>query len=202
MRINRRIFAGFSCVLAVVVGSWAVLGPLRGKIPTYLGDNPIVHAMIILTISLYLYFYITKPELAKRSARDSIKNLRALAAYILAALFIAGAFINILPSKTIAAFLGDQAEIIAVLVGVAIGCILPACPFIAYPIIMSVYAAGASLPGIMGMLFGSGTAFACVLSCDITYFNSKMMGLRLLLTISTALIAGLLAYLTLTILGW
>jgi uncharacterized membrane protein YraQ (UPF0718 family) len=158
--------------------------------------------MIILTVFLYLYFFLTKPKVAEKSARDSLRTLGNFAIYIVAALFIAGAVINLLPSKTVAAFLGNQAGLVAVFVGVGIGCILPACPFIAYPIIMSVYAAGAGLLGVMGMLLGSGTAFACVLACDLTYFNSKIMGLRLLLAVSAALVAGFLAYLTLTAGGW
>ncbi|MDI6643242.1 MAG: hypothetical protein QMD95_04235 [Candidatus Hodarchaeaceae archaeon] len=199
--MKRNILIGIPFIIAFLIGSCMVLGPLKGKIPSLLGVNPSVHIMIILTISLYLYFSLTKPKVAEKSARDSLGALGNLAVYIVAALFIAGAVINLLPSKTIAAFLGEQAGLMAVLVGVGIGCILPACPFITYPIVMGVYAAGAGLPGVMGMLFGSGTAFACVLSCDLTYFNSKIMGLRLLLTISAALVAGFLAYLTLTVLG-
>ncbi|MEW6221920.1 MAG: hypothetical protein AB1476_01165 [Candidatus Hadarchaeota archaeon] len=197
-----KALAGSFCVASILIGSFLVLGPLKGKIPSFLGDNPSVHAMIIMTVFLYLYFSLTKPNVAEKSARDSLKTLGNFAVYIVAALFIAGAVINLLPSKTVAAFLGAQAGPLAVLVGVGIGCILPACPFIAYPIIMGVYAAGAGLPGVMGMLFGSGTAFACVLSCDLAYFNSKIIGLRLLLTVSAALVAGFLAYLTLTALGW
>lgn len=202
MKTFRRIFSGVICVCAILVGSWMVLGPVRGKIPLFLGDNPSVHIMIILTISIYMYFFLTKPEVAKKSARDSLKSLSSLSAYILAALFIAGAFTKILPHKTIAALLGGQAGITAVLVGVGIGVFLPACPFISYPIVMSIYASGAGLPGVMGMLFGSGTAFACVLSCDLAYFNSKIMGLRLLLTIFAALVAGFLAYFALAVIGW
>jgi len=81
-----------------------------------------------------------------------------------------------------------------VFVGVAIGSVLPACPFIAYPIIASLYAAGASLAGVMAMLFGCGLAFACRISSDLTFFNSKVARLRLLLTFTTAIVAGLLVY--------
>ena len=186
--------ASVLCGAAILVGSWSVLGPLRGKLPSFLGDNPSVHVMMILTVFLYIYISIIKPQIAGKSTSDSFKTIRSSIIYIIAALFIAGAAINLLPSKLVAEYLGEQAGFIAVLVGVAIGCILPACPFLSYPIIFSVYTLGAGLPGVLGMLFGSGTAFACVLACDLTYFNSKIMGIRLLLTIMTALIAGILVY--------
>jgi len=193
--MSRRILASVLCGAAILIGSWSVLGPLRGKLPSFLGDNPSVHIMMVLTILLYAYFLAMKPQTARKSAIDSLKVIRSSIIYIIAALFIAGATINLLPAKLVAEYLGGQAGFIAVLVGIAIGCILPACPFLAYPIVFSVYTLGAGLPGVLGMLFGSGTAFACVLACDLAYFNWKVMGLRLLLTIITALVAGILVYL-------
>jgi len=192
--MNRRLSASVLCGAAILVGSWSVLGPLRNKLPPFLGDNPSVHVMMILTVFLYIYIFAMKPQIAGKGTSDSLKAIRGSIIYIIAALFIAGAAINLLPSKLVAEYLGERAGFIAVLVGVAIGCILPACPFLSYPIVFSVYTLGAGLPGVLGMLFGSGTAFACVLACDLTYFNSKIMGLRLLLTIITALTAGILVY--------
>jgi len=192
--MRRGILAGVLCCIAIFVGSWSVLDPLRGKLPFFLGDNPSVHVMMILTAFLYIYISVIKPQIVRKSVGDSLKAIRGSIIYIIAALFIAGAAINLLPSKLVAEYLGEQAGFIAVLIGVAIGCILPACPFISYPIVFSVYMLGAGLPGVLGMLFGSGTAFACVLACDLTYFNSKIMGIRLLLTIMTALVAGTLVY--------
>lgn len=192
--MKREISAGGLCGAAILVLSWLVLAPLKGKLPLFLGDNPSIHVMIIITIFIYAYVLITKPQIFVKSSSDSIKNIRGSIIYIIAALFIAGAAINLLPAELVAEYLGEKAGFLAVLVGVGIGCILPACPFISYPIIFSVYTLGAGFPGVLGMLFGSGTSFACVLACDLTYFNSKIMGVRLLLTIITALVAGILVY--------
>ncbi len=199
--MNRRNISGILSAAGFLIGSWAVLGPLRGKIPFFLGNNPIVHIMIILAIFLYLYYFVAKPAKAMKSAKESLKTLSSSAIYIVAALFIAGALVNLLPSEIIATYLGEQFGIIAVLVGIAIGCILPACPFISYPIIMGVYAAGAGLLGVMGMLLGSGTAFGCVLACDLTWFNTRIMRLRLILTTLAAVIAGIILYTAVMVLG-
>ncbi|MGQ9789019.1 MAG: permease [Candidatus Hadarchaeaceae archaeon] len=162
--MSRGILAGILCVAAVLVSSWSVLGPLRGKLPLFLGDNPSVHVMMILTVFLCVYISAIKPQIARKSTGDSLKTIRGSIIYIIAALFIAGAVINLLPTEIVAEYLGEQAGFIAVLVGVAIGCVLPACPFITCPIIFSVFTLGAGLPGLLGMLFGSGTAYACVLA--------------------------------------
>lgn len=199
--MNRRTLSGILSAAGFLTGSWAVLGPLRGKIPFFLGKNPVVHIMIVLAIFLYLYYLLVRPATAVKSVKDSLKTLSGSLIYIVAALFIAGALVNLLPSEIIATYLGKQSGIIAMLVGVAIGCILPACPFISYPIVMGIYAAGAGLLGVMGMLLGSGTAFGCVLACDLRWFNIRIMRLRLTLTILTAFIAGIILYTTVMILG-
>lgn len=199
MKVNRGVFSGVLCSVAVIVFGWLVLSPSR-KLPSlggysiFLGRNPITHVLIIIAIFLYLHLYITRPKLARRSALNSLSTVKDLAVYLIAALFIAGAVVNLLPSKTIAGFLGEQTGITAVFVGVAIGSVLPACPFISYPIIGGLYAAGAGFPGVMGMLFGSGLGFGCVLAADLLFFNSGVMGLRVLLTFTSALVAGLFVY--------
>lgn len=197
--LDKNRLSGIICAAATVLLGWMVLGPFRklgflGEYSILLGKNPMIHVLIIVAIFLYLHLYITKPDVAKKSALNSISTVKDLVIYVIAALFIAGAAVNLYPADTLASLLGEQAGIVAVLVGVAIGSFLPACPFISYPIIGGLYAAGAGFPGVMGMLFGSGLGFACVIAADLSFFDSKIMGLRMSLTFISALIAGVLVY--------
>lgn len=159
-----------------------------------IGRNPLVHGMIIATILFYAYLAVFKPAFAKKCARDSIRTLKSLIVPIIAAIMIAGAVIVLLPSESLTAFLGEQAGIAAVFLGVSIGSVLPACPFVSLPIIAGVYAAGASLVAVMAMLFGSGLAFTCRVSCDLTFFKPKVAGVRIILSFFTALVAGFMVY--------
>lgn len=186
-------------IIGVIFFSWVFLFPLRklsflGDYAIFLGKNPFIHVLMITAVFLYLHLFITKPELARRSARKSVSTVKDLVVYVLAALFIAGAAVNLLPSGVLSGFLGEQAGVIAIFAGVAIGSVMPACPFISYPIIGGLYAAGAGFLGVMGMLFGSGLSFACVIAADLSFFDSKMMSLRISLTFITALTAGILVY--------
>lgn len=198
-RTERNLLSAAVCSAAVIFLSWLVLFPLR-KLPflkeytIYFGKNPTIHILIIIAVFLYLHLYITKPDLAKKSALDSLSTVKDLVIYVLAALFIAGATVNLYPAESLAGILGEQAGILAVFAGVTIGCVLPACPFISYPIIGGLYAAGAGFLGVMGMLFGSGLGFVCVISADLSFFNSRIMSLRILLTLFSALTAGFLVY--------
>ncbi len=183
-----------SVIAITAIGSWAFLGPLRGTVPLWFGKNPLIHVMIVFGVSLYLLLSLTSPTMARKSIRDSFSTLKKLFPFILAALFIAGAAVTLVPKEILAGYLGEQAGPIAVLLGVGIGSVLPACPFVSYPLIAGLWAAGAGFPGIMGMLFGAGLAFPCYLSCDLTYFDHRIMALRIALTYLAALVAGFLVY--------
>lgn len=185
----------------MIIASWLVLFPFRnlsflGKYGIILGKNPIIHTLLIGTIFLYLYLFTTKPKLAKTSLTDSVNTVKDLAIYVIAAIFIAGAVSNLYPTNALTTMLGEQAGIIAVIIGVGIGSILPACPFISYPIIGGLYTAGAGFLGVMGMLFGAGIAFACVVAADLSFFDSKILTLRITLSLATALLAGILVYIS------
>lgn len=201
LSIDRDLLSGAVCTVAALFSSWLVLYPFRkltflGKYAVYFGKNPTTHVLIIIAVFLYIHLYITKPDLAKKSALDGLSTIKNVGIYVIAALFIAGAVVNLYPTESLAGILGSQAGILAVFVGVAIGAILPACPFISYPIIGGLYAAGAGFLGIMGMLFGSGLGFACVIAADLSFFDSKIMSLRISLTFLSALTAGFLVYIS------
>lgn len=200
MNISHKAFSCILCTIITIILGWLFLFPLRklpflGKYSIILGKNPLTHVMMIITVFLYLYIYIIKPEIAKRSTLKSLSKIKDLFIYIVAALFISGATINLLPSKVLIDLLGREAGVIAVLAGVAFGSILPACPFISYPIIAGFYAAGVGFPGVMGMLFGSGLCYPCYITCDLTFFDHRILILRVLLTFASALVAGFLLYL-------
>ncbi len=198
-RLNRKYLSAIICIIGALVGSWMVLFPFRklpflGKYGVILGKNPIIHAFIIGSFFLYLHLLITRPNLAKTSLKDSLKTVKDLAIYVIAAIFIAGAVSNLYPATALTVLLGEQAGIIAIVVGVGIGSLLPACPFISYPIIGGLYAAGAGFLGVMGMLFGAGLGFACVIAADLSFFNTRVLAFRVTLSLATAILAGLLVY--------
>jgi uncharacterized membrane protein YraQ (UPF0718 family) len=171
------------------------------QITRFFGKCRGMQALIITTLCLYSYLSIFKPEAAKKSVRSSVEYFSKIILILIAALFIAGSIKHVIPQEVVARCLGEETGILAVFIGVAIGSILPACPLIFYPIVAGVYAAGAGLIGVLAILFGSGLAYACRICADLTFFNPKIAGLRLLLTFLTALLAGLLVYVMLRCLG-
>lgn len=168
MKQNKKHLTTIIAIIAITIFSWLVLFPYRGlpflgKYGIILGKNPTIHILMIAVAFLYFYLFVNKPETAKKTALNSITTVKDLLIYVIAALFIAGAATNLYPTESLAGILGNQAGITALIIGILIGAVLPACPFISYPIIGGLYTAGAGFLGIIGMLFGSGLGFACVI---------------------------------------
>jgi hypothetical protein len=196
---RRKHIIGFICLLGTLLLSWLVLFPYRGlkflgPYRIYLGKNPAIHVLIAVAVFYYLYLILTSPARAAKSADVSWRTIKGSFLNIIGALLIAGAALELIPTTYLTALLGDQAGIRAVFAGVSIGTVMPACPFITYPIIAVLYGGGAGFAGTMAMLFGSGLAFACTISADIIHFDTKIMSLRLGLSFLAALVAALLFY--------
>jgi len=172
-----------------------LIGPIKGSVPLIFGKNPTIHILILSSICIYIYLGIFKPEIMRKSVRDSMITIKRLGIFILSALFIAGAVKTLIQGETLAGYLGKETGLIGVFLGVVIGAILPACPFVSYPIISGIYLAGAGFPGIMGMLFGAGLVFPCYLSCDIMFFNYRILIKRVTLSFLAAIISGSIVFL-------
>lgn len=193
--IRRLSFTGFSvCALTL---SWLVLFPYRklpflGPYASYFGKNPSIHVLIILGLSIYLHLHISRPDLARKSTNSSISALKTSLPNVLGALLLAGAAVQLIPKQLLVSILGENAGLTAVFSGVSIGALLPACPFITYPIIGALYSAGASFTGVMSLLFGAGLGFVCTISADLTFFNLRISLLRVIFAWLAALAAGLM----------
>ncbi len=194
----RRLSLVGTSLLAIILG-WLVLFPYRklpflGTYAPYLGKNPSIHLLIIVGLAIYLHLNISRPQLARESTQSSISALKTSLPNVLGALLIAGAAVQLIPGKLLASLLGEQAGLVAVFSGVSIGALLPACPFISYPIIGALYSAGAGFNGVMALLFGAGLGFICTISADLTFFNLQISVLRIVLSWLAAITAGLLFF--------
>jgi hypothetical protein len=196
---RKKYITGSVCLLGTLLLSWLVLFPYRGlkflgSYGNYLGKNPAIHVLIVIAVFYYLYLILISPGRAAKSADVSWRTIKGSFLNIIGALLIAGAALELIPTTYLTALLGEQAGIKAVFAGVSIGTVMPACPFITYPVIAVLYGAGAGFAGTMAMLFGAGLAFACTISADIIHFDKKIMSLRLVLSFLAALVAALLFY--------
>ena len=109
-------------------------------------------------------------------------------------MLIAGAVLELVPAEFLSSLLGQQAGFRGVISGLMIGTLLPACPFITYPLVGTLYNSGAGFASSMAMLFGSGLIFACYLTNDLTHFNLKILSLRVGFSLTAATIATTLLY--------
>lgn len=129
------------------------------------------------------------------------EQLRALAPRIPFALVAAECIGRLLPRDQVAALLGADAGITGILVGSAVGGLLPGGPMVAFPLAIALFRAGADQAPLVALL----TAWSLLAVNRTLLFEVPLMGIRFTLgriAVSAPLpiLAGVLAAVIVTVL--
>lgn len=113
---------------------------------------------------------------------------------IIAALLTASVVSTMIPSETIAAYLGRESGLTGILISVAAGAIMPGGPIVVFPVAVLLKAAGAGIPQIIAFIT-AWSIFAAhrILIYEITMIGWRFTALRLLVCLPAPFIAALLA---------
>jgi uncharacterized membrane protein YraQ (UPF0718 family) len=106
---------------------------------------------------------------------------------------IAGLAQVLIPRELITRWLGGQAGIKGVLIGCVLGGLVPGAPYATFPLVASLYQAGASLGAVVGFVCAWALWSVSRLPVEIALIDSKPALIRYALTFVVPPIAGLLA---------
>jgi len=151
-------------------------------------------AVIIAAICLYLYLSITDPGAAKASAVECLKEIKKLIFPLTVAMFIGGAVKNLMSSKFLSKFFGKKAGVKGVFSSIAVGSVLPPCPFVSYPVIKGFDDGGAGFQIIIMLIEATSVSVGRIF-CGLVIFEPEIVGLRLLFAFLSAVIIGFIYYL-------
>ncbi len=166
-----------------------------------LGRNWGQRALILVTIAVYLYLFLARPDDARRSLTGGLKMLAGLFTLILAAVLLASAIQTLIPAEVIQQHLGAEAGFTGVLTGGLLGGLLQGGPYGVYPIIRGLQEEGMSIAGVLAMLIGYGAIGGGRIVYGITFFESKIVAVRVALGIGLTILASLILYTVFTRLG-
>ena len=114
-------------------------------------------------------------------------------AVLLLGFVIAGLAQVLIPRELITRWLGGQAGLKGVLVGCVLGGLVPGAPYAIFPLVASLYQAGASLGAVVGFVCAWSLWSVSRLPVEIALIDSKPALVRYALTFVVPPIAGLLA---------
>lgn len=106
---------------------------------------------------------------------------------------IAGLAQVLIPKEWITRWLGGQSGFKSVLIGCVLGGLVPGAPYATFPLIASLYQAGASLGAVVGFVSAWALWSVSRLPVEIALIDSKPALVRYALTLVVPPIAGLLA---------
>ena len=158
--------------------------------------SPVVVGFVVATIVLYVVGYLKEPGSVSRAVRDTLGMLfspsQGFAYIVVAAFFLASMLSILLPREVMASYLGREAGVKGILVGMAAGALTPGGPFLFFPILLSLYKAGASV----GALIAYVTAWALIAVHRILTWEFPLMGLpftvsRLVVSVFVPILLGI-----------
>ncbi|MBN1810293.1 MAG: permease [Anaerolineae bacterium] len=106
---------------------------------------------------------------------------------------IAGLAQVLIPRELITRWLGGQAGLKGVLIGCVLGGLVPGAPYATFPLVASLYQAGASLGAVVGFVSAWSLWSVSRLPVEIALIDSRPALIRYALTFIVPPIAGLLA---------
>ena len=106
---------------------------------------------------------------------------------------VAGLAQVLIPKALITRWLGRQAGVRGVLIGCAIGGLVPGAPYATFPLVASLYRAGASLGAVVGFVSAWALWSVTRLPVEMALIDPKAALIRYAVTFVVPPIAGLLA---------
>ena len=162
-----------------------------------IGKNWAQRVIVLGAMALYLYLFLSKPEIAKKGITGALTSFFSLIPLIFAALLIAQAISLLLPDQLIIQWFGEGSGLRGILTGGILAGLLQGGPYAVYPIIQSLFQKGAHVSIIVTMLIGYGAIGLGRIAYDLIFFEPQILGLRLLFAVPLTIVSGIILYLVL-----
>jgi uncharacterized membrane protein YraQ (UPF0718 family) len=146
-----------------------------------------------VTVALLVIAFWRGQQLPLAGLKAGGRTLWRNLAVLLLGFAIAGLAQVLIPRELITRWLGSQAGIKGVLIGCVLGGLVPGAPYATFPLVASLYQAGASLGAVVGFVTAWSLWSITRLPVEIALIDPKPALLRYALTFAVPPIAGLLA---------
>ncbi len=134
--------------------------------------------------------YRRDPNLVPAGLKDGGRVLLKQAPILVIAFILAGYLEVLLPPELVRNWLGTEAGFKGVIIGSLVGGLIPSGPYVAYPIITSMYKAGASLATAVAFVTGWMLWSTSRLPFELALFGPRFTALRLALYLVFPPLAG------------
>lgn len=148
--------------------------------------------LVVAAVVLAVAAYRRDPRLVTVGLKDGGRLLLKQAPVLIIAFILAGYLEVLLPPELVRYWLGTEAGFKGVVIGSLVGGLIPSGPYVAYPIIASMYKAGASLATVIAFVTGWMLWSTSRLPFELALFGPRFAVLRMALYLVFPPLTGLL----------
>lgn len=152
-------------------------------------------AFIILAAALAVFLERWKRGAAFRGVKAGMRQMMGTLPVIMLALLLAGMIEVLIPAEFVRDWLSAEAGMRGVFLGVIGGAMLAMGPYAAYPIIASVYSAGAGLGTAVALLTGWSLLGLSRIPYEVGFIGPGFAVRRSIVAFAYSLLAGAVAHL-------
>ncbi len=149
-------------------------------------------AMVILAAALLGYAHAQGVHMSGLVL--GFRTFLTILPLLLAVFTIAGLIEVLVPKEKVAALLGDQAGFRGILFGCLAGAVTPGGPYVSFPVVASIYRAGAGIGTIVAYVTAWSLWAVARLPMEIGIVGPRVTLIRLASTLIFPPIAGLIAH--------
>jgi len=149
---------------------------------------------VVVTIILYAVAHIRGVDVLQGLKKGTFNMIGVLPILVLSFL-IAAIVIEMLPTDSIARWMGTASGIKGLLLGCALGVATPGRPFVDFPIAMALLAKGAGIGAVVAMLVAGRLWAFQMLPFELSILGPKVTVVRWLATLVFPPLAGFIAHL-------
>jgi len=150
-------------------------------------------AVTALAAVLLLIGYLRGRGEHIKGVTAAVNLFRGLLPLLLTAFLFAGLLEASLPPSLVRAWLGEGSGIRGVLIGSLGGAMIPGGPYVAFPIIASLYKAGVSLATAVAFITGWAMCSVGTIAYEIPFLGPRFTAVRMGLSLVFPPLAGILA---------
>mgnify|MGYP006287136307 CR=1 FL=1 len=149
--------------------------------------------LLILAVLAWAYAYRKGDGSHNRGFTIAGKTFIGIAPLLLVAFIMAGFIQVVIPPELIQSWLGQESGLKGVLIGSLGGALLPGGPYIAFPIIASIFQAGAGMGTAVAFVTGWAMWGVANMPFELAIIGHRFMFLRLALVLIIPPFAGFMA---------
>lgn len=153
----------------------------------------LIPTVVMVIVALVLLAFAYGQGVHAQGLNSGLRTFLSIFPLLVAVFAIAGLVEVLVPKEKVAALLGDKSGLRGIMLGCVAGAITPGGPYVSFPIVASIYHAGAGIGTIVAYVTAWSLWAIARLPMEIGIVGPRVTLIRVLSTLIFPPIAGLLA---------